>query len=372
MDVQAAVIGDLYAAGVREGSWHDALRQARRFVGAPSAMLFTPFVAERDGGLVVVDGVPVEVATRYFAEVAAVDVWYHELLRRNGGRLPTGLQWNTDELITTPALRRTRLHADYLRQTDLGGACGLMINGGEDPAVPTAAVTFYRSLQSSPFEDEIGVRVGQLAVHFRRAFAIWQRLRSCTSAGVLAAQQASLAAVVLARDRRILFANPAAERLLADPALGLARQGRLCAGKSAELVALETALGVCQARRFAAPARPPRLLVRLQGGPNEGVVARIVPCPAAVHGPSAAAVVFISREGRARLDVRELMAVLYKLTPAEALLVDALCQGQQLQAFADCRGVSMTTVRTQLRGVFAKTGTKGQSDLMKLVFSVAQ
>lgn len=372
MDVQAAVIGDLYAAGLGEGSWHDALRQARHYVGASSSMLFTPFVSASDGGLAVMDDVPVEVATQYFTEVAAVDVWYHELLRRHGGVLRAGVQWNTDELVAEAALRRTRLHADYLRPSDMGGGSGLSISGEQDAVLPAAAVMFYRPLNSAPFEPEVGLRVGDLATHFRRAVELWHRLKDAVPAAALAGEHASVAAVVVARDRRILFGNHAADKLLSDSALGLVRQARLCAAEASELVALEAALGVCQARRFGqAPSRLPRLTVRLQGQPNAGVVARVVPCPSALHGPSAAAVVFISREGKAPVGLREVVSTLYHLTSAEALLVEALSQGQDPRAFAEKRGVSIATVRTQLRAVFAKTGTRGQSELIKLVFSIA-
>jgi hypothetical protein len=44
--------------------------------------------------------------------------------------------------------------------------------------------------------------------------------------------------------------------------------------------------------------------------------------------------------------------------------VAALCRGQTLQAYAEATGAGLTTAKTHLRAVFAKTGERRQTDLM--------
>ena len=44
-----------------------------------------------------------------------------------------------------------------------------------------------------------------------------------------------------------------------------------------------------------------------------------------------------------------------------------LAQGARLEAIAQANGVSVATVRTQLKSIFAKTGINRQSDLVRLV-----
>lgn len=56
----------------------------------------------------------------------------------------------------------------------------------------------------------------------------------------------------------------------------------------------------------------------------------------------------------------------YGLTPAERALALAIAQGQSPRDFADERGLSIHTVRTQLKSVYAKTGTNRQSQLAGL------
>ncbi len=58
---------------------------------------------------------------------------------------------------------------------------------------------------------------------------------------------------------------------------------------------------------------------------------------------------------------------LFCLTPGEARLAKCLGEGLSLREAAAEFGVSVNTVRMQLRHVFAKTGTRRQLDLVRLI-----
>lgn len=74
--------------------------------------------------------------------------------------------------------------------------------------------------------------------------------------------------------------------------------------------------------------------------------------------------------GAQRVDPAILRA-LFQLSPEEARLVVALTAGQTPKDIAQRRGVSIATVRTQLRSVFVKTGTERQAELVALASRVA-
>ena len=57
----------------------------------------------------------------------------------------------------------------------------------------------------------------------------------------------------------------------------------------------------------------------------------------------------------------------YRLSPSEADLLLALMRGQTPQDFADARGSRISTVRTQMSSLLAKTRTQRQQDLVALV-----
>jgi len=60
---------------------------------------------------------------------------------------------------------------------------------------------------------------------------------------------------------------------------------------------------------------------------------------------------------------------LYTLTPAEGRLALGLTNGNKLDDLAEKWGVSMHTVRSQLRQIFRKTDTSRQSELVKLILT---
>ena len=61
---------------------------------------------------------------------------------------------------------------------------------------------------------------------------------------------------------------------------------------------------------------------------------------------------------------------LFDMTPAEARVASLIgMEGRTLQEVADYSGVSINTVKSQLRSVFEKTGTKRQAELVRLLVS---
>lgn len=62
-----------------------------------------------------------------------------------------------------------------------------------------------------------------------------------------------------------------------------------------------------------------------------------------------------------------LLEQLYGLTPAEARLAQALCQGHAPAQAAERLGIGVGTMRSQLKAIFAKTGTGRQADLVRLL-----
>lgn len=64
-----------------------------------------------------------------------------------------------------------------------------------------------------------------------------------------------------------------------------------------------------------------------------------------------------------------LVKQLFELTEAEASLAVALCGGSSLEDVACDRGTSINTIKSQLKSVFIKTGTRRQSELVSLILA---
>jgi DNA-binding CsgD family transcriptional regulator len=83
----------------------------------------------------------------------------------------------------------------------------------------------------------------------------------------------------------------------------------------------------------------------------------------------ARAIMFVADPERGNVGTSEVLEGLYQLTPAEADLVRLIAEGRSLEQVADERGVTMNTVRSQLKQVFSKTDTNRQGELVHLVLA---
>jgi DNA-binding CsgD family transcriptional regulator len=63
------------------------------------------------------------------------------------------------------------------------------------------------------------------------------------------------------------------------------------------------------------------------------------------------------------------MAV-FGLAPAEARLAHSLACGEALDEYARNNTLGMSTVRSQLKAVFRKSGTERQSDLVRVLSNI--
>lgn len=61
----------------------------------------------------------------------------------------------------------------------------------------------------------------------------------------------------------------------------------------------------------------------------------------------------------------------YALTPAETMLVSGLCSGKTLEELAETGHIAASTLRQRMKSVLAKTRMPRQSELMRLIFSLA-
>lgn len=361
------LIGSIYAAAAGDGDWLDALGGGARQLNASAAFLFDTRAAATNGGLAVPWGIAEEVTHRFLGEVAAVDVWFHELLRRHSA-MTTGICWSTDDLLPERELKRTRFYADYLRPCDLGRNVGAIVaHDSDDPYGPTP-LCFYRPIKSEPFSVDDREKARLLSKHFAQAVAIRTRLFAVDeNLGGAALERIPTAVIGLSSDRRILLTNPAADAVLRNARPAPVVHGKLRAQETPETVRLERCLHACARYRFDAEMR---LTIRLCAPVGSGLVMHLAPAPARSRRYGLAAVGILVRESEAPASLADAMRALYGLTPAESALVDALAQGKSLEDVSSERAVGLATVKTQLSSIFAKTNTRRQSDLMRLAFSL--
>ena len=86
-----------------------------------------------------------------------------------------------------------------------------------------------------------------------------------------------------------------------------------------------------------------------------------------ISGEHARCILALRDPDRSPSDVHDWLTQLYGLSQAEAIVVGRLASGAALQEIASDRGVSVVTVRNQLKSALAKIGVSRQAELVSLV-----
>lgn len=125
---------------------------------------------------------------------------------------------------------------------------------------------------------------------------------------------------------------------------------------------------VARVLRSGVPAEEALLLPRSGDAKPLAATIRTAPRQGGLAAYSRGALIRLVDPGSPPPDTTRTLMQLWRLTPAEARLVQVLVEtGFGLREAGDRLGVTYATVRTQLASVFAKTDTRSQPELMRLV-----
>jgi DNA-binding CsgD family transcriptional regulator len=172
-------------------------------------------------------------------------------------------------------------------------------------------------------------------------------------------------------DSRVHYANQSAEALLRNGANITVAAGRLVPSDPAMRSALADTLLRTQSGDAELGGRG--IGIPLAGGNQAPAVAYVLPLMASVarslYRPATAAV-FISSQVSVPPPA-SVLETLYDLTPAEARVMLQIGAGKSIAEVSDSLGLSHNTVKTHLSRVYGKSGTNKQTELVKLVLSLA-
>lgn len=211
-----------------------------------------------------------------------------------------------------------------------------------------------------------------LVPHLQRALRIQDHVRELCGAALDAtsAVDALGHGVMILGDRgEVLHVNPAAQSVL-DRADGLTvRLSRLTADCARAAVEIRTAVANALGQeRDSAPAASAVVCPRPHGRPY---ILHVTPqCSGEAGGRARATVIVIDPQRRAEPPA-SLLRCLFGLTAAEADISIRLVHGAELSSIAEELTVSITTVKTHLRNIFAKTQTHRQAELIRVRLSAA-
>jgi DNA-binding CsgD family transcriptional regulator len=178
--------------------------------------------------------------------------------------------------------------------------------------------------------------------------------------------------LLLANEGRVLTANPAAEHILRlGDGLSI-RSGRLAAVASEDHQRLLSALRNAAAAKGGAGTVSRRATLPIRkSGSRAFYIVGVYSLPVSQGCsestvPVRLAAFIVDPESRPKADLLGYQHA-FGLTPAEARLAAHLVEGMSLADVAARHRISITTVRSQLRGLFSKTETHRQADLVQVL-----
>lgn len=222
-------------------------------------------------------------------------------------------------------------------------------------------ISFFRSHAAGAFDIEHLKLLAQVRQEAVRSANMLFRLRAAEHRAALAETALKCVAdavLMLTPDLKVALANPAGEALFAkDGPLTIVHR-RVRATTSEGQIALDRCVqlyadGVSGDVVLAAP---------------NGIKHRAMVTPS----PTGDGFVLVAPAQPCTALLRQRLADIYGLTPAEIDITVRLKAADSVAAIARARGVSELTVRTQMRAIYAKLSIKRQAHLMRLLETLSR
>ena len=356
-DALLALIGQIYDAAADPGRWPVALQEIADAFGAREASL----------SAVSMHSVPWLVAPRTDpAFLQSYGAHYHplNLFWQRMAQLPAGTAV-TDQMV----LPKTTLHASQFFNEWSRPQGYLSVMGATLATEKDWRVEFVMPGKSE-FGPEHLKLYGAIAPHLKRAVQLTRRLQAAEfeRAYALAALEGiGQGVVIVDHTARVLFTNHAADSAF-NGGLRLL-DGVLCGNSPMETANLHSAVAACVGDRL----NGSRDTVTISRDRRRMPLSLLVIPFRAEHDwlashPHSAIIFITDPENATGLDEEQLRER-FGLTAAEARLVHEMIRNGNIHNAAESLTIKIATARTHLHRIFAKTGTRSQADLMRLVLT---
>jgi len=265
------------------------------------------------------------------------------------------------ELFSRAELDRDAIYRDFLYPIGLRYTAGAVI------PVPTSDLLVFdisRTREAGAFTRAEMEGLDEYRPHLARAALLAHRLGLKAASGATEAlQMVGLPGAALTETGRVVIANALFEALAPRVAAGALDHVQLQCRPANE--ALKQALGAASADpAFAGRSIP---IPAEEGEP--ALIAHLLPIRRAAQDIFARAgfLLVLTAVVAPEAPLTEMLHGLFDLTPAEARVARSLAAGMSIEEISLRSATSRETVRTQLKGVMAKTATTRQAELVRLL-----
>lgn len=361
----------LYQTVQRPQEWEEFLNRLVRTLDARSArILFMNRTADE-----VVNGVAVNHDSAFMDQYKAYYVnkcpWRPELAQKKPGRLySTYLDFSCRQ----QAFRQTEFYHDWARPQQIEhGICGTVLKGPEH----TIQLLVQRTADAGHFTRSETDQFNNLWVpHIQNAIRLSadaeQMRRVMETANGLAETYAQPFAL-LDSELYVRYVSPSMVQSV-EHSRGLQLKGnrlRAVQGHDNDSLyrLLRDASNAAQGKNYTAGEQ-----LSVSADADDHLVLRVAPCPAAAGirlfpGNDAFVAVFLKSDRTVFRCAADMLMAEFGLTRRESYLAMQLCAGHSLENMAVHDGVSVGTLRKQLKSIYQKTETHRQAQLVSLLLN---
>jgi len=361
------LVACVYDAALQPDLWQVWLRRLCRALHAPAGALFLHFRATSPDAGYFDEGIRPEFRGQFLHGPRP-----DPSLVGSSVALAPGQFQIVSEAVPRKLFLASRFYREWMRPQ---GFRHLLAGPIERTPESLAGIGLFRRRGGPPFGDAEIELLRRLVPHVQRAIRVQDARRMSElerEAAELVGDALRIGALLVSGSGEVLVANRRAAALLAAPDGPHLKDGRVVARTPAETQAFQEL--VAAAARPEAAARPPRggTLVLTRSGERPPLV--VLASSLRVDGRSPGwtertiALVIMRAPEEVPMPSEAELRGLFALTPAEAR-VACLLTGKTVDEIADALRVSVATVRTHVQHLLSKTGTRRQSELVRLLVS---
>ena len=281
-----------------------------------------------------------------------------------------GLVFTSADLLPDSEFERTEFYNDFQR----GNGDGFYVLGSFFPLLrdQSGLGVIHRPRSRGNYDEGERRRGIEFMPHLVRALQIRHRLAQDAierHAALDALERSRTAIMLVTADSAILFANRLAETMLRTSDAIRSIDGRLMTSAPSATTRLAMLIrgAVATACGREGSAGGTVSIARAEGLPVTVLVAPFRPARDGIGAAAPAAIVLVRDPERPAAPSIAALQQLFGLTPAEATVASQLARGRSIGEIAARHRLSLNTVRTHLKNIFAKTGISRQSQLIALI-----
>lgn len=282
----------------------------------------------------------------------------------------------TSDLVDPGAdFEKTSFYRAYMKPQGLALEPPLCHVIASEQARPLAGMVIYQREGCRPLGPADFELLDLLVPHLARAYLIHCRFgeaRHERRALREVMDRLPSGVILLDKDSRAVFTNRSADQILSlDDGIRLEHgRPRLAASQQDGAFQLLLAEAVQTRAQHGRSYGRTLSVVRPSGRRSFAtMVGPLLAPPTGTNLGEAVAILFVADPEGSQISTTEVLEGLYDLTPAEAELLRLLAEGHSLEEVAGRRGVTINTARSHLKQVFAKTDTRRQGELVRLVLT---